>query len=98
MVGLLPRLMGCAGLGAMTVAATAAMIRVAVLPVGKSNWRCCRRLCNVRRPLREEGGKAAGDCGPSVATYEEVNSFVVPLVRLESVELHKNSCFRDVTR
>jgi hypothetical protein len=41
-----------------------------------------------RRPLYEGG---AVDCGPSVATHEEVNSFVDPLVRLESEELHQTS-------
>lgn len=96
MIGLLPGLLDCT---AMTVAAAAtATMRVAVLPVEKSNGRSCRQLyCDVRRPLCEEGGKAAVDCGQSVTTDEEVNSSVVPLVRLDSIELHRNPCFSAIT-
>ena len=50
------------------------MMRVAVLPVEKSSGTRCRRC--VVCLLREEGGKSAVDRGPSVATDEEVNSFV----------------------
>lgn len=36
--------------------------------------------------VRKAGGLYVLGCGPSVATYEEVKSFVVPLVRLESAQ------------